>query len=152
MRWSRPIPPATTVTSAPTSSHTLAISLMKEIFVARKAFDADLIISADVTSARTTGAASSLVEQCDPVALFAPERADDDSVGPHEVCDRGALGEELRVRDVTDLREPPGVQPRSYPFAGSGRNGALHYERSPLLLSGSSSTTCQTALRSASPE
>src|SRR5687767_15402774 len=33
MRWSRPIASATSVTSAPTSSHTLATSLMKLIFV-----------------------------------------------------------------------------------------------------------------------
>ena len=54
MRSSRPIPRATSPTSAPTSSQTLAISLMKEIFVARKAFEASLIISALVTSVRTS--------------------------------------------------------------------------------------------------
>ena len=56
MRWSRPIPRATSRTSAPTCSHTLAISLMNEIFVARKAFEAYLIISAVGTVARTTSA------------------------------------------------------------------------------------------------
>ena len=54
MRSSSPIPPATSVTSAPTSSQTLAISLMNEIFVARNAFEASLIISAEATSVRTT--------------------------------------------------------------------------------------------------
>ena len=54
MRWSRPIPSATTSISAPTSSHTFAISLMNEIFVARNAFDASLIISAEATSACKT--------------------------------------------------------------------------------------------------
>ena len=53
MRSSRPMPRATSVTSAPTSSQTLAISLMKEILVARKAFEASLIISALATSVRT---------------------------------------------------------------------------------------------------
>ena len=56
MRRSRPMPSATSETSAPVSSQTLAISLMKEIFVARNAFDASLTISAEATSARTTGA------------------------------------------------------------------------------------------------
>jgi hypothetical protein len=37
---------ATSTTSAPVSSQTLAISLMKEIFVARKALEASLTISA----------------------------------------------------------------------------------------------------------
>ena len=46
------------VTSAPSSSDTFAISLMKEIFVARKAFEASLIISALATSVRTIGAPS----------------------------------------------------------------------------------------------
>ena len=54
IRWSRPIPRATSVTSAPTSSETLAISLMNEIFVARKALEASLIISALATSVRTS--------------------------------------------------------------------------------------------------
>ncbi len=53
MRSSRPMPRATSVTSAPTSSQTLAISLMKEILVARKALEASLIISALATSVRT---------------------------------------------------------------------------------------------------
>ena len=52
MRSSSPIPSATVTTSAPSSSETLAISLMNEIFVARNAFEASLIISALATSAR----------------------------------------------------------------------------------------------------
>ena len=56
MRWSRPIPRATSRTSAPTCSHTLAISLTNEIFVARNAFEAYLIISAVGTEVRTTSA------------------------------------------------------------------------------------------------
>jgi len=58
MRSSRPIPRATSTTSAPVSSHTLAISLMKEILVARKALEASLTISALATSVRTSGASS----------------------------------------------------------------------------------------------
>ncbi len=48
------MPLATVRTSAPTCSHTLAISLMKEILVARKALEAYLIISAVATLVRTT--------------------------------------------------------------------------------------------------
>ena len=45
-------------TSAPVSSQTLAISLMNEIFVARKALEASLTISALAMSVRTSGASS----------------------------------------------------------------------------------------------
>ena len=55
MRSSRPIPRATSFTSAPSSSDTFAISLMNEILVARKALEASLIISALATSVRTIG-------------------------------------------------------------------------------------------------
>ena len=58
MRSSRPIPRATSTTSAPVSSHTFAISLMKEIFVARNAFEASFTISALAMSVRTSGAFS----------------------------------------------------------------------------------------------
>ena len=46
------------MTSAPVSSQTLAISLMNEIFVARKALEASLTISAVAMSVRTSGASS----------------------------------------------------------------------------------------------
>ena len=58
MRLSRPIPRATSMTSAPVSSQTLAISLMKLIFVARNALAASLTISAEAMSVRTSGAPS----------------------------------------------------------------------------------------------
>ena len=59
MRSSSPIAWATTETSAPTSSHTFAISLMNEILVARKALEAYLIISALAGSVRTMVASRS---------------------------------------------------------------------------------------------
>ena len=68
MRSSRPMPRATSVTSAPISSQTLAISLMKLILVARKALEASLIISALETSVRTIGASERLVDRRDRVA------------------------------------------------------------------------------------
>ena len=52
------MPLATSVTFAPVTSHTLAISLMNEIFVARNALAASLIISALAMSVRTSGASS----------------------------------------------------------------------------------------------
>ena len=56
MRGSYPIPRTTSRTSACTASHRLAIAFTKEIFVARNAFDAYLIISADAGSVTSTGA------------------------------------------------------------------------------------------------
>ena len=57
-RLSSPMPRATSSTSAPVSSQTLAISLMNEILVDRKALVASLTISALTTSVRTSGAPS----------------------------------------------------------------------------------------------
>src|ERR1044072_4936259 len=128
MRRSRPMPRATSPTSAPTSSQTLAISLTKEIFVARKALEASLIISALATSVRTSSAprgsqtdaggaprrvgaaqlaAQRLVERRDRVAggLVARVGADHHPVGVHEVLDRRALLEELGAGDVGEAGE-----------------------------------------------
>ena len=54
------MPYATSSTFAPTASETFAISLMKLILVARNALAASLIISADATLVRTTGASNPL--------------------------------------------------------------------------------------------
>ena len=99
---------------------------MNEIFVARKALEASLIISAEATSVRTIGAAERLVERGDAVgeALGLLGRADDDPVGVHEVVDRGALLEELRVRDVAEV-----VAAAADRAAGADRHGALHDDR-----------------------
>ncbi len=58
MRSSNPMPAAAFVTSAATSSQTLAISLMKLTLVARKAFAAYLIISALARSVVMNGTAA----------------------------------------------------------------------------------------------
>src|SRR5208337_3575878 len=50
IRGSRPIPWATLVTSAPTTSHRFATMLMNEIFIARKELEACLISSAELVS------------------------------------------------------------------------------------------------------
>jgi hypothetical protein len=54
-----PMPRDTASMSAPMQSHRLAISLMKEIFVERKALLAYLIVSALATSVSTSGASMS---------------------------------------------------------------------------------------------
>ena len=58
IRRSSPMPYATSSTFAPTASETFAISLMKLIRVARNAFEASLIISAEATLVRTSGASN----------------------------------------------------------------------------------------------
>ena len=55
IRGSRPMPVATSWTSAPISSQSRAISLMKEILTARKPLDAYLMSSAEATSVMTKG-------------------------------------------------------------------------------------------------
>ena len=50
------MPSATSLMSAPTASHTAATALMKEIFVAKKALAAYLIVSAEAGSVTITGA------------------------------------------------------------------------------------------------
>ena len=56
------MPSATSRTSASTASHRFAIALMNEILVARNAFDAYLIISADAGSVTSIGALHVAVE------------------------------------------------------------------------------------------
>ena len=55
MRLSSPMPLATTSTSAPQASQICATSLMKEILVARKPFEAYLMSSAVSTSVMMNG-------------------------------------------------------------------------------------------------
>ena len=126
IRLSRPMPRATSVTSAPTSSQTFAISLMNEILVARKAFAASLIISAEATSVRTISPPSGAVDRLDLVGrpLVAGVGADHHPVGVQEVLHRRALLQELRARDVGEV----GVVAADRP-AGARRDGALHDQR-----------------------
>src|SRR5438094_9615188 len=50
------MPSTTSRTSAPTASHTLAMALTNDTFVARKALEAYLMVSADAGSVTITGA------------------------------------------------------------------------------------------------
>ena len=128
MRSSRPMPRATSTTSAPVSSQTLAISLMNEIFVARNALEASLTISADLTSVRTIGGVERRVERLDRVAGPVAGVADHDAVGLHEVLDRRALLEELRAGDVAEALALLGEDALDA-LAGADRHGRLHHER-----------------------
>ena len=87
-------------------AQTLAISLMKEIFVARNALEASLTISALLMSVRTSGGVERRVELDDGVAGPVAVVADDDAVGLEEVLDRRALLEELRAGDVAEAPCP----------------------------------------------
>ena len=151
MRSSRPMPRATSTTSAPVSSQTLAISLMNEILVARKAFDASLTISALATSVRTSGASQRRVEIDDGIARPAAVVADDDPVGVQEVLDGRALLEELGAGHVAEAR---------LALLGEDRcseapvpHGTVDFMTSACRSeAGIASTTAWTAERSASPE
>ena len=150
MRSSRPIPRATSATSAPSSSETLAISLMNEILVARKALEASLIISALATSVLMTSRAERRVQSASTRSAYSTELvvgADHHAVGLHEVLDRAALLEELGVGDVAEavaaaLDRAAGARPAR---CSSSRARADPSRRAPSI-------TASTRERSASPE
>ena len=107
MRSSRPMPRATSCTSAPTFSQRSAISLMKVILVARNALAAYLISSAVRRSVNRIGVCVEIeraIELAHHLARAPVVGADDDAVGPLEVVDGGALAQEFRVGDDVELR------------------------------------------------
>ena len=68
IRLSMPIPRATSWTSAPAASQRFATTLINEIFIARNAFEACLMISALCADVNRMGAGSKL-ERCPGTAL-----------------------------------------------------------------------------------
>ncbi len=76
-------------------SQMLAISLMKEMRVARKALEAYLIISAVRRSVTMIGARSGQVQLRHLLGRIAVERAEHDPVGVHEVGEGRAFAQEL---------------------------------------------------------
>ena len=76
---------------------------MKVSFVARNAFEAYLISSEVVASVMTDRRARVAEQLGDPGGRLAVVRADDDAVGLERVGDRGALAQELGVRDDDDV-------------------------------------------------
>ena len=93
------MPTATSLTSAPSASQMLAISLMKEMRVARKAFDAYLIISAVRRSVMMIGARQRQVELRHLVGRLRLQRPKDDPIRVEEVVDGRAFAQELGVAD-----------------------------------------------------
>ena len=73
------------------------------------------------------------VQLLDGVAVRVVEGADHDPVGLLEVADGGALGGELRVRDVADLLEAALVEPVAHLGARADRHGALHHHHGAPL-------------------
>ena len=126
IRRSSPIPSATLTTSAPVASQTFAISLMNEMRVTSAALAASLIISAEATSARTTGASIPACS-CSTTSASASSNAPITiRSGLHEVAHGRALGRELGVRDVADVLEPALVEAVANRPPGADRHRALH--------------------------
>ncbi len=93
------MPAATSFTSAPSASQMFAISLMKEIFVARKAFEAYLIISAVRRSVITIGARSGKCNWATSASGFAIERAEHRARRVLKIENGRALTQEFRAGD-----------------------------------------------------
>ena len=106
MRPSRPMPRATSCTSAPTASQRSAISLMKVILVARKALAAYLIELGRLQAGEEDRRFDQIerpVELAHHLPRAVALGADDDAVGAHEIVDRRALAQELRIGDDVEV-------------------------------------------------
>ena len=106
MRSSVPMPSATELTSAPVNSQSCAISLMNEIFSARKALTPYLMSSALVESVILIGASRCPKRPGDPLACVAVVAADDDLWRLAKVTNRAALGEELGAHGQAATTRP----------------------------------------------
>ena len=152
IRWSRPIPRATSSTSAPVSSQTLAISLMNEIFVARNALAASLIISALAMSVRTSGAPSGAYSSTTASPAQSPTSPTTTRSGLRKSSSadpslRNSGHDTYENPDLPLLVEhPPDRVPRCRPARST--SSRARGRRRPA----SQSTTACTADRSASPE
>ena len=147
MRLSRPMPRATCSTFASVASQRFETALMNEIFSARKAFEACLMISALLVEVNRSGGGSATLQEpgdgaASLVVVAAGEgkidaaehgrgafavRTDDDAVGMQEVADGRSFPEEFGVGD--DVEELAGdaiaLHRACYPFIGVDGNGAL---------------------------
>ena len=152
IRRSWPMPSATLTTSAPVASHTFAISLMNEIRVISAAFAASLIISAEATSDRTTGAS---------MPRWSPSTASPSASSNAPTTIRSGS---MKSRTAVPSAVNSGLE--TYPTCASPRSSRRCRTFSPVptgtvdfiatttrwSTAGSSSITVQTAERSASPE
>ncbi len=152
MRRSSPIPSATRTTSAPVASQTFAISLMNEIRVIKAALAASLIISPEATSQRTIGAS---MPTCS-ASTASPSSSRNEPITMRSGCMKSRTAVPSAVNSGLD----------AYPTCCSPRSSRRWRTFSPVPTGtvlfitttagrstcGSSSTTVQTAERSASPE
>ncbi len=102
MRSSLPMPLRTTSTFAPTRSQSSAMSFMNEMRVASIAFAAYFVISADGMSMKMIGlprAHERRVQLGHHAARVIRLGAEHDAIRLHEVVDRRAFLQELRVAD-----------------------------------------------------
>ena len=79
------------------------------------------------------GEVTELVQRLHLRSVLLGEGADHDPIGIDEVVDRAALGKELGVRHITDVRETAGLERSANLLAGPDRNGRLHDEHAPPL-------------------
>ena len=128
MRWSSPIPRATTVTSAPVASQTLAISLMKLILVARKALRGVLDHLGRGDVGRQHRAVDASVEPGHSLGHARLVRSDDDTVGVHEVLDSRSFSEELRIGGIVDVMVPALGQLGLDRRPGAHRDGRFRHQ------------------------
>ena len=122
------MPRRTSLMSAPSRSHRLAISLMKLIFVASMALAAYLVISAlsgDMTRNGCSVRRNGLYSSCRRPRHLGPAHADDDPVGLHEVVDGGPFLEKLRIAGHVDGPARPLPEPLGQGAIGADRHGAL---------------------------
>ena len=71
----------------------------------------------------------SRMQRLDCVSIGLVARANDDAVGLHEIADGSALGGELGIRDIADVREPTPVEGRPHLLACTHGHGRLHDDR-----------------------
>ena len=127
MRLSRPMPRATSCTSAPAFSQRSAISLMKVILVARKALAAYLISSDGAPRGEQERRLVQIERPVDlghDLARALVLGADDDAVGTLEVLDRRALAQEFGIGHDGEVGVGPRLADDALDLvAGSDRNG-----------------------------
>ena len=155
MRLSRPIPRATSWTSASTASHRFAISLMKLIFTARKALAAYLVSSAvrrPVNQDRRAVEEQRPVDFAQHVLRAIILGADDDAVGMLEVGDGRAFAQEFGVRGDRHVRDALFAEDLLDLVAGPDRHGGFGDNHGPGFITlASSRTASNTKVRSAWP-
>ena len=151
IRWSRPIPRATSSTFAPVSSHTLAISLMNEILVARNALAASLIISALGMSVRSSVLPSGAYSSATASPAQSPSSPTTTRSGSRKSCSADPSLRNSGHDTYAKLGLPPSLKIRL--IAAPVPTGTVDFITSAWRSeAGIALTTALTAERSASPE